>query len=72
MMRAMPDTADPRRLIPMLALMASSDAVVGLVLAGIGLAQDTTWLVLAGVVLIVMAVAVGSWTIVLRNRPTGS
>ncbi len=51
-------------------LAAATDLLLGLVLVGVGLAQDESVLVVIGAALAVLGTAVTSWLIVRGNRPT--
>lgn len=50
-------------------LVALSDLLIGLVLAGVGVATDNQVLSIVGVALLLSGGAVLAWVIVSRNRP---
>ena len=61
---------DQARLNKVFMLAAAMDLLLGLVLVGVGLAEDEPVLVVIGAALAVTGTAVTSWLIVRSSRPT--
>lgn len=64
------DAGDPRdRRYRVLGLSALGDVAIGLVLLLYGRSEDNTGLVLAGAILGLAGLAIGTWVVMARDRP---